>query len=487
MKLTRNIVWNALGVVLPIGVGILVVPLTVRGLGTERFGFLSILWLLIGYFSIFDLGLGRTLTKLAADRLAQGHEDEVPPLATTTVILVTVSSSLVAVVLAACSGLIARHLLSASTASFGSEAAVAVACVALSLPFVLLSTVQLGLLEAYQQFALTNMVRVPVGILMLAAPLAVLPFTHNLGVIAAVLAGLRVLNASVLGILVLRTVPALRRQGLVFRRQLLKPLLTFGGWLTVSNVVSPVMVYFDRFLIAGVLGASAVAYYTVPYDVLSRVLVLPTAIQGVLFPAFAVLRTQRSPRAVHVFGRSAVLTLLLMAVPLAGTMLLGYQGLALWVGPAFAQHSALTAKILVVGVVANAMARTPFVFIQGAGHARWTAQLHLIELPLYALGLWWLLKTGGIVGAACAWSGRMVFDCVVLYGLSLRVEPQLRHTVVRDLCWIAGALVAAAVLDGIVGDLALRIAWVLAVALLCGAVLLTSVGGVRPLLARRES
>jgi O-antigen/teichoic acid export membrane protein len=476
MKLRRNVVWNTLGTLLPLLVGIIVVPWTVHGLGTERFGFLSVTWLLIGYFSIFDLGLGRTLTKLAADRLAQEREEEVAPLASTTLILVAGSSTMIALVIAACSGLIARHLLAASSAGFGSEATFAIACVALSLPFVLIATVLTGLLEAYQQFALTNLVRVPTGILMLVAPLAVLPFTHNLGAITAVLAALRVLNAAMLAFLSFRRVPGLARQGLVFHQQLLGPLLSFGGWLTVSNVVGPVMVYFDRFFIAGTLGAAAVAYYTVPYDVLNRMLILPTAIQGVLFPAFAVLRAQSSPRAVEVFARSSMLTMTLMAVPLVATGLLAYQGLALWVGPTFAEQSALCAKILIVGVVANAMARTAFVFVQGAGRAQWTALLHLLELPFYALALWLLLRSWGIVGAACAWSGRIIIDTVALYAMSVRLEPRLRPIALRDICWVVVATGATACLDGVLTGLAVRLALLFAVGLLCGSLLLGNLG-----------
>lgn len=466
-------------------VGIVVVPLIVHRLGTERFGFLSVMWLLIGYFSIFDLGLGRTLTKLAADYLARGQEDKIAPLAWTTLIFVTSMSAVAGLVLALGSGWIAAHVLAASSVGFESEARAAIACVALSLPFVLLTTALIGLLEGYQQFALTNLVRVPIGILLLMAPLAVLPFTRHLGVIAAALAAVRVLNTLLLGFLTLRAVPALQCAP-VFRTQLLKPLLSFGGWLTVSNVIGPIMVYFDRFFIAGSLGATAVAYYTVPYDALNRLLTLPTAMQGVLFPAFAQLHVHQRTRAVQVFERSSVTTLLLMTVPLVATLLLAYQGLELWVGPSFAQHSALAAKILMVGVLANAMARTPFVFVQGAGHAKWTALLHTIELPFYAFALWWLLKADGIVGAAWAWTARTFIDSVALYAMSLWIEPTLRETAVRDVCWVAGATGAAVCLDLSLGELALRVAVLAAVALLCGAALLTRLGGVRPLLLRRN-
>jgi O-antigen/teichoic acid export membrane protein len=487
MRLTRNILWNTAGVVLPTLVGIAVVPMTVRGIGTERFGLLSVMWMLIGYFSIFDLGLGRTLTKLAADRLAAGRDDEVLPLASTTVTLVAISSSFISVVLALSAGWISEHVLVVSPQLRG-EVSAAIVCVAVSLPFVLTSTVLTGLLEAYQQFALINLVRVPMGILMLIAPLVVLQFSKHLGVITAVLAGIRIINTGALSVLVGRTLRTLRLRTFVFRRDLLPSLLTFGGWLTVSNIVGPVMVYFDRFVIAAVLGSADVAYYTVPYDLLNRILVLPTAVQGVLFPAFATLRAQNSPRLFSVFGRSSETTMLLMIIPLAATMLLGYQGLEIWMGASFAQQSVAVAKILVIGVVANAMARTPFVFVQGVGRAKWTALLHLVELPLYIAALWLLLKgRGGIEGVAIAWSGRTLFDTVALYFMAMRLEPRLRPTAVRDLSWLAAACGIALCLNWGLDNVAIRFAVMVVVGLGSGYLLLGNLRGLRPTPVERNT
>src|SRR5437667_12210334 len=65
--LARNTVWNLSGQLLPMIVAVITVPLLVRGLGVARFGVLSLSYVLIGYFSLFDLGIGRALTKLVAD------------------------------------------------------------------------------------------------------------------------------------------------------------------------------------------------------------------------------------------------------------------------------------------------------------------------------------------------------------------------------------------------------------------------------------
>lgn len=487
MRLAHNILWNAAGIVLPLVVGVAVVPAIVHGLGTVRFGFLSIVWMLIGYFGIFDFGLGRTLTKLVADRLATGRENEVASLTGTAMMIVGASGILAGLGVALLAGWIARLTLGGSPTVIP-EATNAIVWLAVSLPFVLVATVLTGLLEAYQRFALISAVRLPLGILVLAAPLAVLPYSRNLGVITAVLAALRCLNAVALAGLSLHIVPALRREALRYRRELVGPLLTFGGWLTVSNVVGPLMVYFDRFVIAGMLGSAAIAYYTVPYDVLNRLLLLPQAIQGVLFPNFALLRAQDSPRALFLFERSSATNMLLMLPPLLATLWLAQQGLGWWVGDSFAHNSTQVARILVVGVLLNAMARTPFVFVQGVGRAKWTAILHMSELPFYAVVLWLLLRGGiGIEGAAYAWSGRIAVDALALYLMAVRLEPRLSRTAWRDLGWVVSACVAALCVALLLENPLSRLAILLVVSVGCAGILLTYFNGRRPILAKGGS
>jgi O-antigen/teichoic acid export membrane protein len=79
--LARNTIWNLAGQILPVAAGLVAVPLIVRGMGVPRFGLLSLAWVAVGYFSLFDFGIGRALTKLVADKLGAKDEDSIPPLA----------------------------------------------------------------------------------------------------------------------------------------------------------------------------------------------------------------------------------------------------------------------------------------------------------------------------------------------------------------------------------------------------------------------
>ena len=76
--LARNTVLNFIGQVLPGLTALVLVPYTVHGLGVARFGVLSLAWILIGYLSLFDLGLGRATIRFVADAVGREEGHQIP-------------------------------------------------------------------------------------------------------------------------------------------------------------------------------------------------------------------------------------------------------------------------------------------------------------------------------------------------------------------------------------------------------------------------
>src|SRR5690242_20885437 len=75
--LAANALWSLAAQGIPAVVGVVTVPFIVRGLGVDRFGVLTLAWMVIGYFGLFDLGLGRAVTKFVAELLASGKRTDV--------------------------------------------------------------------------------------------------------------------------------------------------------------------------------------------------------------------------------------------------------------------------------------------------------------------------------------------------------------------------------------------------------------------------
>jgi O-antigen/teichoic acid export membrane protein len=118
--------------------------------------------------------------------------------------------------------------------------------------------------------------------------------------------------------------------------------------------------------------------------------------------------------------------------------------LAAWLGPRFAGPSSAPLRWLMAGVLMNGIAHIPFAFIQGAGRSDWTAKLHLVEAPLYAVALVVSARRFGLSGVAVVWSLRTTLDLIVLHVLAARLAVIPASVRVRDAAYVLAALVALA-------------------------------------------
>ncbi len=417
-QLLRGVFWSQLGQGLPALAALVLVPRLVHGLGVERFGVLSLAWLLIGYFTLFDLGVSGALTRMVAERLAASRRAEVPPLVWTSLALTTGMGVLGGALLMALAPMLVGGVLRIP-AALQPEALHLTWLLAATLPVVTGTAALTGVLAAQQRFGALNAVRVPLGILTYAAPVAVLPFSTSLVAAGLALVAVRITAGFVYLVVCLAVTPGLRAH-LEFQRALVRPILGFGSWMTVTAVLGPFMVYLDRFLIGALLSMAMVAYYTTPYDLVSRVALLSLPVVNVLFPAIAASFDTDRARAARLYDwgtRAAAALLFPFTLVLA---VFAPEALRLWLGADFATHGAAVLRLLAVGVFLNGVAQVALALVQSSGRPDLGARLHALELPAYLVTLWWLIHAQGIVGAAIAWLARVVVDAAVLFVLAHR-------------------------------------------------------------------
>ena len=426
----RNLGWNLAGQLLPMLTGIVFVPLLLHALGTPRFGFLSLIWVMIGYFSLFDLGLARALTQrvaeLGASRGSPSKSDLpaniIDPRLRTTVatgmLLITALALISMPVLLAGKGPILDNFIHVG-GPLADEAARAFIWLVLGVPVVILAAGVRGLLEGEHRFAEVNAVRTPAGMAMFIAPWLATLIAPTLAAVTFAVFAVRLLQLAGFTWLARGMLLASLRRAAIDRAEV-RMLFSFGLWITVSNIVGPVLVYIDRFVLSHYGSLSAVAYYSTPFDLLARLLFVGAAVQGVMFPAVsAALAT--SPADVGRLLRQNYALLLLMFVPvLLLTAVFARWGLTLWLGADFAAHSAGVLRILTLGIFLNVLTGVPFGLLQSMRRADLTAKVHLVELPLYLVLLIVLVRDFGITGAAWGWVARVAFDFTALSWLAHR-------------------------------------------------------------------
>lgn len=454
--------WNLLGTAAPLLVAVPAVPRLIHGMGTDRFGVLTLAWVVIGYFGLFDFGFGRALTKLVAEKLGSGRAGEVPGLFWTCLVLMLAFGCLGGAVMAALSPWMVRSVLHIP-AAIQTDTLRAFYVLAASLPVVIATTALRGFLEAYQRFGLSNAVRVPMGVLTFIGPLLVLPFSKSLFSIVSVLAVGRFMGWAVHLALCLKVADDLRG-GFVWHPDAVKPLLHFGGWVTLANVVNPVLLFLDRFLIGAMLPVAMVGYYTAPFEAVTKVWIIPTSLTAPIFPACSALGLRRTQELEGLYARSLRFLFCAIAPISVVLVLLARPIIGAWLGPAFVDKSAVPLQFLAAGVFVNCFAHVPYCFLQGLGRPDLPAKLFLAELLPYGLLLWWMIGRWGISGAAAAWSIRVTIEVVLLFWLSQRafslspghlLERRTR-TALAVLCGSACGIYVLEVLLG--GGTAVRVA-----------------------------
>ncbi len=419
----HGIAWNLAGAGIPLVFAFLAIPILLSGYGNARFGFLTIVWSLIGYFSIFDFGIGRALTKVVSDRIGAGSTGDIGDITATALRVMLLLGVLAAVIIELAAPKLVGLL--KIDASLLREAVASLRILGVSIPFVILSAGLIGILEAHNQFQSINTIRLMMGLLNFAAPLVMLHWSNHLVPATISLAISRVVTTSLYFTRVGR-LESISTSSRSFEKRHIRELLGFGGWITVSNLVSPLMAQLDKVVIGGVVALALLPFYSVPADLVNRFSFAPISMVGVFFPAFAATWASRNRAALPPMYASASKAMCAAMLPAALCLYaFASEGLGVWMGHDFSVRSAPLLRWLAVGLLVNSMARIPHAFLQAIGRPSVTAKLHMLELPIYGGGLWLLLTHFGILGAAIAWTGRMTLDFLLLVACANVAFPEL--------------------------------------------------------------
>lgn len=425
-RISRNFLYNLAGLVLPLAVAVASVPVFVRFAGLDRLGFLTLAFALLGYLGLLDLGLARVFSRRIAVAARRNELERERAMLGYAERWLLVATTLLALLLAA--AMPTRWLAGArASAELLDEVQHAWPLLVATLPAVVLSNLWRGAIEGAEAFALSNALRIGFGVATYLIPLLILIVSPRLPALVLGIAAVRWVSYGLFRWRCVRMLPEpqARPSGIGFGP--LRGAFFEGGWMTLSNVIGPVMVVFDRFALPSVVALSVLSTYTIPQELALRALLLPAALSTTIFPRLAALDASREAAGAigTLVDRSLRAVLALMVPVCTAGLLLARPLLALWVDPHFSAAAAPLLAILLIGVIGNTIAQVPFGLLQAVGGSRTTALVHLVELPIYLGAVWIAIRVDGVEGAALAWSGRMVVDALAMMLLARARQPSI--------------------------------------------------------------
>ena len=340
---------------------LILVPLAVPYLGTERYGIWMTLVSLTSFLGVAGLGVGNALVTLVARGRAGAGDEEVPRYISTAVALFGGIAAVLALVGAGVIPFLPWgrifNVPSAAIADQGGRAAVAVFVVfLLSMPIGLISQIRLGYQEGYVAAWFDGAASV-VAVLGVAAAIAL---NMQLPVIVAAAVAAPLVTGAVNWILLVRRRPALLPSIAKVDLRHARILLRSGGLYFALELAIIVGFSSDNFVAAQVLGPAAVTLYAVPSRLALAGIAVLSAFAMPLWPAYAdALARGDVPWVMRILRRSLIATTAAAVLGATVFVLAGGKIIEVWSRGKVHPHASLLIGLglwLVLGSAGNALA-----------------------------------------------------------------------------------------------------------------------------------
>jgi O-antigen/teichoic acid export membrane protein len=400
----RHIAVNLVGSALPILVILVTVPLYLHAIGAEKYGALSLVWIVFGYFGILDFGISRSVTTAisrAPDRWAKAD------IIWSAAALNAVWGAVIAVIGGGAFFAYAAY----SASDMVRDVVVALPWMMLGIPVLMITSTLNGALDGEERFKMANTLQLAGSILYQVVPLLTAYYVSDSlpDLITAVIL-CRIILFALYVVVVGRLFDLVALFSL--SRSTMTSLLKFGSSIAAVNILDPIFSRIDQVVIARFSGAADVAAYSIALNSIGRLSILPLAMSRSIFPKLS-LGTMDDHKEALFDAKMKIIWLWtgLCAAAILSSDLVYY----LWLrDPIYADVSAV-AKVFVVGLWVNCLGILPYTALQAGGRSVSILKAHLLEMPFYVGALVVLTYYYGPIGAAMAYGLRNFADYLILW------------------------------------------------------------------------
>jgi O-antigen/teichoic acid export membrane protein len=389
-------------------------PIVIRALGKDVFGLFSLAWVVLGYMAMLDFGVSRAATKFVSEHLSRDQLGAVERVCRTALASNFVLGLSGGAIVYAVAPLLTSHVFHVPP-QLQPEAHRILIALAVSIPILLIQAVIRAVLSAYQRFGSISLLNALALTLQWGSACIMAVRGFQVAEIVIICVSIRALATVGFAVILARIDPAFL--GLRFSDfDELWRLLRFGGWVTISQLMTPIFLYLDRILIASLISVGALTIYVIPYEVITRVRVVPASLVSALFPSLSEHSgIAAKDSLIRLYSESLKYMIVILLPCFLVLAFLGSDIINAWVGPDYAEWGGRVLRIMAGGALLNSLAYVPYSALVALGRPDLPAKFHLAELPLYIALSLVLIPRWGIAGAAWAVSVRLCLDAIVLF------------------------------------------------------------------------
>ncbi|CDT49838.1 oligosaccharide flippase family protein [Vibrio coralliirubri] len=405
-----NIIWNLLSVVLPALSALVLIPEIISNLSSELFGLLSIIWSFVAFGMMLDFGLGKSITYNLSKSKQQSSRNEI--ISSGIIISICICVFLI-VFIPVLSDSYLRSIdirLEFYDRVISSILLGVILCIQVGISFFR------GVSESELDFKKISLIRMLVGVITYLGPWLASVYTDKLYIIILPIFFVRLIGLFFYSKNHLLHVLKNERS---LNKSIVLDILSFGGWLSVSNILVMIMMQSDRILVGYHLSPNEVTTYAIPYELTIKLMIIVGAIASVIFPLLVRNINKDIKKANFIFFKSLLLSVFILIAPIISIYIWGGGILEFWLKSEVEILSVDIAQVLVIGVLINIFSSLFFTYSQAAGYIKYISIYQFIQMPIYIMMIIFTIDNYGIVGVAYSWVARVIIDVVYYFILFL--------------------------------------------------------------------
>ena len=402
--LIKNSILNTSGQFVPLFVAFFTTPYVVSHLGMELFGVLTIVWVIVGYFTIFDCGLGTATTKYISESLGSEDKLSVSKVYWTSLLLISCLGTVGVCLFCFFVPMLVARFFIVSPKLLPEVMAVATIASPLIL-FLLVKSVLIGAVQAYQKFGIVNIITISNITCSQLIPVWVLSRGRSLKEIIIWLLIVEFIFTLIWFAASLIIIPERKFQGFL-ALGVFKKFAFFSFWLLIQRIMNWIQLNIHTVLIGTLISVSVIGYYTIPYSLVCKIGLIGAGFNPVIFPAASYFNKINQEKSKRLFYTSLKFTMLVYGLACLLLFVFAKEILVLWMGQDFIK-SVFVTRLLAVSMYLGGISWILSIFIQ-INNPRFLSVFSTITTPCYLLILWFLTKKFSFNGCGYAF----LFLCI---------------------------------------------------------------------------
>lgn len=329
-------------------VGIIYTPFLIRMLGQSQYGLYSIIYNVISYLTVMDMGFGNAIIIYTSRYINQGDKEKQDKLHGMFFVIYCIIGSIASIIGIILYFNVQKLFGTAMTATEISDAKIMMLILTFNLAITFPLSIFGNIITAHEKFIASKVIKI---IQILLQPLMMIPLLFMGYKAIAMVAVLTIANVICLLLNMIVCIKSLdvklKFKGFDFK--LLKEIFSYSIFVFLNEIIDKVNWSLDQFIIGSIAGTITTAVYAIASKLNSMYMNFSTAISGVMISKVTKMEDSKATNKefTEIFIKTGRLQYILMALIITGFVLFGQVFINWWAGPGY-EDAYIIACILMI-------------------------------------------------------------------------------------------------------------------------------------------